>query len=91
VIRSDAVHVARRGCHAAEEIAASHYQADLHTGLGYFGNFFRERLHTPGVQAEGTFASHHFSAELQQNALVSWHLLTAHGRGSLCAHGATLR
>jgi hypothetical protein len=64
VIRGHPVHVARRSRHAAKKIAASHYQADLHTGLGYFGNFFREGFHTPGVQAEGTFAGHHFSAEL---------------------------
>ena len=64
MIRGDAVHVARRGRHAAKEIAASHNQADLHTGLGDFGNFFRERFHTAGIQAERTFAGHHFSAEL---------------------------
>ncbi len=63
----------RRGRHAAKEIAASHYQADLHTGLRDFGNFLRQRLHAPRVQAEGTFARHHFSAQLEQNALVSGH------------------
>ena len=42
MIRRHPVHVLRRGRDAAEEIAASHYQADLHTGLGNFGNFFLE-------------------------------------------------
>src|SRR4029077_18805958 len=80
------VHVTRRGCHAAEEIAASHYQADLHTGLGYFGNFFRQRLDARGVQPEGAFPSQHFSAQFKQNTLVSRRAFAAHRRRSLRGH-----
>ena len=66
-----------RGGHAAEKIPAAHHQADLHAGAGHFGDLFGQRGHAAGVDAEGAFAGHHFTAEFQEDARVFGHRVMA--------------
>jgi hypothetical protein len=65
--------VLSRGGHAPEEVAASDNQADLHSGLCDLGDLRRKRLHARGVHAERALARQYFTAQFEQNTLVSVH------------------
>ncbi len=73
LVGGDAVHGARGPGHAAENIASTHHNTELHARpryLSYFGGQLPDAIR---INAECGGAGHHFAAELQQNALVLSH------------------
>src|ERR1017187_1219430 len=75
VVGRNAIHLAARAGDAAEDIAAAHHHAHLDAGRGHAGNLLRQAVDAIGIDAELRAARQHLAAQLQQDALVSGHLL----------------
>src|SRR5271157_941384 len=72
VIGGNAVHGLGLLGHAAEEVAAAHYDRDLNSQPVHFGDFGRDFVHPGVIDAEALPGGQRLTGYLEKNAFINW-------------------